>query len=65
MKATKNDPIVKYLEKVFQGMPCSNRVSAAEKAAFDRYLEKGRARRHASNLRTLEKLSRGHKKSGG
>ena len=33
----------RVLNQVFAGMPCSNRVSAAEKAAFDRYLAKGRA----------------------
>lgn len=44
------------LNGVFAGMPCSNRVSAAEKAAFDRYLAKGADALERRNLRKLKIL---------
>jgi hypothetical protein len=43
---------------VFAGMPCTNRETAAEKAAAHEWMEKERARRLPRNLRTLEKLRR-------
>ena len=55
---------LRYIEKVFSGMPCSNRVSAAEKAAFDKCFAKELALRRARNLKVLEKLRRDHHEKG-
>lgn len=54
----KETPDLERLTTVFAGMPCTNRETAAEKAAAHEWMEKERARRLPRNLRTLERLRR-------
>jgi hypothetical protein len=50
------EALVDVLSKAMAGMPCTNRETAAEKAAAHKWMEKERARLRPRNLRTLRKL---------
>lgn len=50
--------LTEVLTKAFAGMPCTNRETAAEKAAAHKWLKKFNADLRARNRKKLEQLRR-------
>ena len=54
--------LTEVLTKALAGMPCTNRETAAEKAAAHEWMEKERRRRMPRFLKTQERIKRAREK---